>query len=34
VQRAVKAGELERQSCEVCGAASVDAHHDQYDEPL
>lgn len=34
VQRAVKAGELEKQSCEVCGIEAVDAHHDQYDEPL
>lgn len=34
VQRAVKTGELERQSCEVCGKASVDAHHDHYDKPL
>ncbi|EJT01398.1 hypothetical protein RCCGE510_29136 (plasmid) [Rhizobium sp. CCGE 510] len=34
VQRAVKAGELEKQTCEVCGVEAVDAHHDQYDEPL
>ncbi len=34
VQRAVKAGELEKQPCEVCGVEAVDAHHDQYDEPL
>jgi hypothetical protein len=34
VQRAVKAGELDKQSCEVCGVEAVDAHHDQYDEPL
>ncbi len=34
VQRAVNAGELEKQPCEVCGAEAVDAHHDQYDEPL
>lgn len=34
VQRAVKAGDLERQPCEVCGVESVDAHHDHYDEPL
>lgn len=34
VQRAVKAGGLEKQTCEVCGAESVDAHHDRYDEPL
>jgi ribosomal protein S27AE len=34
VQRAVKAGDLAKQTCEVCGAVSVDAHHDQYDDPL
>ncbi|KAA0689478.1 hypothetical protein DTW90_31375 [Neorhizobium sp. P12A] len=34
VQRAVKAGDLEKQTCEVCGVVSVDAHQDQYDEPL
>jgi hypothetical protein len=34
VQRAVKAGELDKESCEVCGVEAVDAHHDQYDEPL
>jgi hypothetical protein len=34
VQRAVKNGDLAKQSCEVCGAVEVDAHHDQYDEPL
>jgi ribosomal protein S27AE len=34
VQRAVKAGELEKQTCEVCGGGAVDAHHDRYDEPL
>ncbi|WP_244631594.1 hypothetical protein [Neorhizobium sp. AL 9.2.2] len=34
VQRAVKAGDLEKESCEVCGVEEVDAHHDQYDEPL
>nr|WP_234704090.1 hypothetical protein [Agrobacterium pusense] len=34
VQRAVKAGNLAKQTCEVCGAEGVDAHHDQYDEPL
>ncbi|MEY9162207.1 hypothetical protein ABIE78_000326 [Sinorhizobium fredii] len=34
VQRAVNAGELEKQTCEVCGIEAVDAHHDQYDEPL
>ena len=34
VQRALKAGPLERLACEVCGIEAVDAHHDQYDEPL
>jgi len=34
VQRAVKAGDLEKQTCEVCGTKVVDAHHDQYDKPL
>jgi hypothetical protein len=34
VQRAVKAGELDKETCEVCGVEGVDAHHDQYDEPL
>lgn len=34
VQRAAKAGELENQTCEVSGIEAVDAHHDQYDEPL
>ncbi len=34
VQRALSSGALEKQGCEVCGAARVDAHHDRYDEPL
>ena len=34
VQRALMSGALEKQGCEVCGAARVDAHHDRYDEPL
>ena len=34
VQRALMSGALEKQACEVCGAAKVDAHHDRYDEPL
>jgi hypothetical protein len=34
VQRALISGALERQACEVCGVAKVDAHHDRYDEPL
>jgi hypothetical protein len=34
VQRALKSGILEKESCEVCGNENVDAHHDQYDDPL
>ena len=34
VQRAIVSGKLQKQSCEVCGHAAVDAHHDRYDEPL
>ncbi len=34
VQRAVKACELRKDTCEVCGNEAVDAHHDQYDQPL
>jgi len=34
VQRALVSGALQKQRCEVCGHAAVDAHHDRYDEPL
>lgn len=34
VQRALGAGVLRKQPCEVCGEGAVDAHHDRYDEPL
>jgi hypothetical protein len=34
VRRAVAAGALTRQPCEVCGAIKVDAHHDDYAQPL
>lgn len=34
VQRALASGALQKQSCEVCGHETVDAHHDRYDEPL
>lgn len=34
VQQAIATGKLVKQSCEVCGAEKVDAHHDRYDEPL
>jgi hypothetical protein len=32
--KAIIAGRLVRQPCEVCGAAKVDAHHDDYSKPL
>ena len=31
---ALKRGLLERQPCEICGAAETEAHHDDYDRPL
>lgn len=34
VQKALAAGRLTREPCEVCGAKVVDAHHDSYDRPL
>ena len=34
VARAVRAGTLVRRPCEVCGAAKVLAHHDDYTKPL
>lgn len=34
VRRAIVAGRLERRACEVCGTASVHAHHDDYSRPL
>ena len=34
LNRAGRRGEIQRQPCEVCGAAEVDAHHDDYDKPL
>ncbi|WP_265502778.1 hypothetical protein [Paracoccus beibuensis] len=34
VHKALVSGRLQKQSCEVCGAETVDAHHDRYDEPL
>lgn len=33
-RHAVAIGKLERQPCEVCGATKVQAHHDDYSEPL
>jgi hypothetical protein len=34
VGRALKAGRLVKQACEVCGARKVQAHHDDYSKPL
>lgn len=34
VHRALKAGKLKRQSCEVCGCSDVEGHHDDYSKPL
>lgn len=34
VGRAVARGDLVREPCEVCGAAKVEAHHEDYDKPL
>lgn len=31
---AVKAGELVKKPCEVCGSQESEAHHDDYDQPL
>lgn len=34
VHRALVSGQIQKEPCEVCGAETVDAHHDRYDEPL
>jgi hypothetical protein len=34
VANALRSGELVRSPCEVCGAAEVDGHHDDYSKPL
>lgn len=34
VRAAINAGRLTRQPCEICGASSTDAHHDDYSKPL
>jgi hypothetical protein len=34
VKRAVDAGRLVRQPCEVCGVSETQAHHDNYSKPL
>lgn len=33
-RRAIASGALSRGSCEVCGAEKVDAHHDDYSQPI
>lgn len=33
-RNAIARGELTRQPCEVCGEVTVDAHHDDYSQPL
>lgn len=34
VYRAVRDGKLSRGTCEVCGSSEVQAHHDDYTQPL
>lgn len=34
VNRAIMAGILNRQVCEICGVAKTQAHHDDYSKPL
>jgi hypothetical protein len=34
VTRAIKAGELVRRPCEICGSDKSQAHHDDYAQPL
>lgn len=34
VRRAIEAGRLVRQPCEICGASPAQAHHDDYSRPL
>lgn len=34
LNKAIYRGEIKRQPCEKCGAAKVDAHHDDYSKPL
>lgn len=34
VRKAILAGELTRQPCEVCGVERVHGHHDDYAKPL
>lgn len=30
----IKRGKIEKKPCEVCGRKQVEAHHDDYDQPL
>lgn len=32
--KAVKRGEIQKQCCEICGSANVQAHHSDYTKPL
>jgi len=32
--RAVKRGEIQKQCCEICGSANVQAHHPDYSKPM
>lgn len=34
VQRALNQGKIVKQPCEICGEPKVDAHHDDYSQPL
>lgn len=34
LRSALNRGLIEKESCEVCGSAEVDAHHDSYDKPM
>jgi len=34
VQRAIKAGRMQRLPCEVCAATPTEAHHEDYSKPL
>jgi hypothetical protein len=34
VTRAIRSGRLVRKPCEACGCETVDAHHDDYSQPL
>ena len=34
VRNAVRLGQLSKEPCEVCGAITVESHHDDYSKPL